>query len=239
MNSFYRNILPVFCIVLSISLNGQNLSEDLANIQKVYTGKKALLVDVSYETHLNVVKDKALEQLSGMLCFQDGMTYRKIDSVETFQNTEYSLMIDHKAKVILKNYLSKDESKAFKMSSSGFDFSSFISGYDMKEFKKLSSSKAYYVLTSKVNKTEQITFFFNPSNYNIIEVQIKSLENQSVAVGSSSYVGMPILRIVYKSQKLVKRRDNSFFTDKAYIKKNNGVEVSIAPYQQYQVITNK
>lgn len=239
MKAFLKYTLSFILILIANVSLGQNLLKDLANIQKVYTGNKALWVEVNYETHLNEVSEKPLDELPGILCFQNGMTYSKVDSIETFQNLEYSLVVDHNTKVILKNYMTIEESEAFKTRISGFDFSKFIDDYDVKEFKKVSGEKAYYVLISKTNVNEQITFIFNPSSYQIIEVQIKHLKSQSVAAGNSNYIGMPILRVVYKSQKLVKKRDNNFFTDKIFLKKQNDKEVAIAPYQKYQVITNK
>tara|TARA_B100000674_G_scaffold119110_1_gene90434 strand:+ start:34659 stop:35378 length:720 start_codon:yes stop_codon:yes gene_type:complete len=239
MNILNKIIAAFFLVFASHVIFAQNLNHDMVNIQKVYSGNKAVSVNVKYQTHLNEVGEKPLEELSGVLCYQNGMTYSKIDSVENFQNSEYTLLVDHNSKVIIKNYLTQEESEAFKLNSSSLDFSSFTDGYKVQKFHKESSVKAYYILISKSDTTEQISIYYNPKNFNVYEVQIKSLQQQSIPVGTTSYIGMPILRIVYTSQSKIKKKKDSFFTDTKYLRTENGKEVATKPYSDYQVITNK
>lgn len=235
-----NTIIAAFFLVFSNHLVfSQNLNHDMVNIQRVYSGNKTISVNVKYQTYLNELGEKPLEELNGVLCYQNGMTYSKIDSVENFQNSEYTLMMDHNSQVIIKNYLTQEESEAFKLNSTSLDFSSFTDGYEVQKFKKETSIRAHYILISKSDTTQQISIYYNPKNFNVYEVQIKSLQEQSIPVGSTSYVGMPILRIVYTSQMKIKKKKDSFFTDTKYLRTENGKEVAVKPYSDYQVITNK
>lgn len=237
--SFKYCFLFALTLVLKANLYAQDANSDLSAIQKVYMGEQAICVDLHYYKHVNTVKSNALEQFSGPACFKKESSYQMVDSVESIINKNYSLIVDHKYKTILRRELSEQEIEQLKaMNSSTLDFSNFLENYKVNDYKKFAKDSAVYTFKSlSAENPHEINLVFNPKNYNILELQVKYLIKQDVESATSTYFGFPIIRVVYKNHKKVKK-DKLFFTETKYLKKVGDIFEATKEYKGYEVVAN-
>ncbi len=240
MNSFFiNNRLSIFLALLlsSVSVFSQDAKKDLAAITEVYLGDNAVWIDLEYSKYVNKVKGNPLEEFSGVACYLKNSSYQMADSVESIITNNYSIVVDHKYKTILKSKLNVIEAQEIKKRSSSLDFSAFLESFKVLDYKKINRDSALYIFQSKLGEPQEITMIFNPRNYKIHEVQMKFLSKQDVSSDKTTYFGYPIVRVVYRTHKKVKKK-KEFFTDKRFLIKKGDKEIATKKYSSYKVVAN-
>ena len=240
MVSFFINnrfLILLALLLSSVSVFSQDAKKDLAAITEVYLGDNAVWIDLEYSKYVNVVKGNPLEKFPGVACYLKNSSYQMADSVESIITDDYSIVVDHKYKTILKAKLTALEAEEIKKRSSSLDFSAFLINFKVLDYKKINRDSSYYIFKSKIGEPQEITMIFNPRNHKMHEVQMKFLMKQDVSSDKTTYFGYPIVRVVYRTHKKVKKKEE-FFTDKRFLIKKGDKEIATKKYRSYKVVVN-
>lgn len=235
----HKYYIIMVVMVFTGSLFSQVAKEDFANINKAYTEHPRLSLKMKYEIFKNRTTAVTTSTETGILKQKDDARYTRIGKIESVENEQYKMIVDHEDKNIsLLGKLPAPEQAVKSGDATGVspvDLEKILQICKKVEFKKLNETQNSYTLILPGEEYEEIRLIYNSKTFFIEKLVMCYAEKQNLDDNDEGLKEAPRMEISYSEYNTKPDFGKTAFTYEAFLEKRNGKLVARPAYKTYEI----
>ena len=216
---------------------GQNVHEDLVNINKAYSKLNTFSVDAVFNLYENYTIQIPAETQNVKFIRSRNLYYYKLSKQETIRNGKYFVIADHENKVIIiDSFKSQPDPGIYNYLAIINDLDSLMPEYEEIKFSKKNQTQNCYSFKTKSDNIPRLDVYFNNTTYLIEKVvlfmDLTATDENDQNAGSSD---KPKIEIIYKNINTHYTYNESDFSEKRFVSIRNNMVYLNPDYYGYQL----
>ena len=204
-----------------------------AQMRKVYSEHSSVQYSTAYSYYINSLDSNAIDTQKGEIKTQGENILQTLGGVTSIQNEDYTFVVNHDEKSMFLSVIMKVNGGA---SAVPFDLGVLDSMMYQIEVVSVEQKGKIHAFDIKLQQGEIERFYmsYNPETFVPQEMIIYYANEQKIfAPGNKQYIGKPILKINYSSQKVNQQIPDSVFSYKEYLRMISGELKPLEIYAKY------
>jgi len=231
--------LYIIIFLFAFSAKAQNAKEDIKKVNESYVKHKDLSMGITYNVFAAYDDNVPMETSAGSYNQHGNARYNRLNEIESVQNSDFSLVIDHDEKmIVIGNPIKFNPGKIMLL-----DLDSALSMYSSVKYIDNNVSQKGYSMVFKptaASEYDKVDMYFNAKTY-LVERMVFYYRDkvQLKKTNQDAPEEKPKLEIIFSKISVEPVSDFKFYSAGRFVDKKNGKYVGVGECSSYKVINQK